>query len=140
MKAASHLYSRQAKHELKVYAKGKLLSLCPIPTYFGVKLDRPTFRHHLETLRKTLSTSVTLLRRLAGSVWSAGAKTLHTAPQSLVYFTAEYCAPVWCCSAHTCLINGVLNDALRIVIGCLPPAPTNHLPIFSRIQPSKLAA
>jgi len=35
-----------------------------------------------------------------------------------VHFTAEYCAPVWCRSAHTHLIDPAINDALRIVTGC----------------------
>ena len=57
---------------------------------------------------------------------------------SIVYSTAEYCAPVWCRSAHTRLIDSVLNDALRIVTGCLRPTPTDHLPVLSGIQPAEL--
>ena len=73
-----------------------------------------------------------------GSGWDAGAKTLRIATLSLVYSTAEYCAPVWCCSAHTRLIESVLNDALRIVTGCLRPTPMDHLPVLSGIQPAEL--
>ena len=73
-----------------------------------------------------------------GSGWGAGAKTLRIATLSLVYSTAEYCAPVWCRSAHTRLINSVLNDALRIVTGCLRPTLTDHLPVLSGIQPAEL--
>ena len=72
-----------------------------------------------------------------GSGWGAGAKTLRIATLSLVYSAAEYCAPVWCRSAHTRLIDSVLNDALRIVTGCLRPTPTDHLPILSGIQPAE---
>ena len=68
----------------------------------------------------------------------AGAKTLRIATLSLVYSTAEYYAPVWCRSAHTRLIDSVLNDALRIVTGCLRPTPTDHLPVLSGIQPAEL--
>ena len=85
-----------------------------------------------------LSSRVTLLRRLVGSGWGAGAKTLRIATLSLVYSTAEYCAPIWCRSAHTRLIDSVLNDALRIVTGCLRPTPTDHLPVLSGIQPAEL--
>ena len=136
---AFHLNNQKAKCELKIFNNGKLLPYCPTPTYLGVKLDRSlTFRHQLEVLRKKLSTRITLLRRLAGSGWGAGAKTLQTAALSLVYSTAEYCAPVWCRSAHTRLIDSVLNDALRIVTGCLRPTPTDYLPIFAGIQPAEL--
>ena len=73
-----------------------------------------------------------------GSGWGAGAKTLRIATLSLVYSTAEYCAPVWCRSTHTRLIDNVLNDALSIVTGCLCPTPTDHLPVLSGIQPAEL--
>ena len=107
--------------------------------FWGAKLDRSlTFRHHLVALRKKLSSRVTLLRRLVGSEWGAGAKTLRIATLSLVYSTAEYCAPVWCRSAHNRFFDSVLNDALRIVTGCLRPTPTDHLPVLSGIQPAEL--
>ena len=137
--AAFYLNNREAKRKLKVYNNGRLLSFCPTPTYLGVKLDRSlTFRHHLVALHKKLFSRVTLLRRLVGSGWGAGAKTLRIANLSLVYSTAEYCAPVWCRSAHTRLIDSVLNDTLCIVTECLRPTPTNHLPILSGIQPAEL--
>ena len=136
---AFHLNNREAKRELNVYNNGKRLPFCPVPTYLGVKLDRSlTFRHHLEALRKKLTTRVALMRRLAGSCWGAGAKTLRTAALSLVYSTAEHCASVWCRSAHTCLIDSVLNDALCIVTGCLRPTPTDYLPVLAGIQPAEL--
>ena len=62
---------------------------------------------------------------------------MQTAALSLVYSTAEYCAPVWCRSAHTRLINSVLNDALCIVTGCLLPTPMDYLPILAGIQPAE---
>ena len=137
--AAFHLNNQETKRELKVYNNDRLLPFCPTATYLGVKLDRSfTFRHHLVALRKKLSSRVTLLRRLVGSEWGAGAKTLRIGALSLVYSTAEYCAPVWCHSAHTRLIDSVLNNALRIVTGCLHPTPMNHLPILSGIHPAEL--
>ena len=56
----------------------------------------------------------------------------------LVYSTAEYCAPVWCCSTHTRLIDSILNDALCIVTGCLRPTPTEDMPVLAGIQPADL--
>ena len=70
------------------------------------------------------------------SGWGAGVKTLRISALSLVYSTAEYCAPVWCRSTHTRLINRIFNDALRIVSGCLRPTPTEDLPLLAGIQPA----
>ena len=137
--AAFHLHNREAEPELKVMNNDRILPFCPVPTYLGVKLDGAlTYRHHLEALRKKLSTRVSLLRRLAGSGWGAGAKTLRTAALSLIYSTAESWAPAWCRSEHTRLIDSVLNVALRIVTGCLRPTPTDNLPVLSGIQPAEL--
>ena len=91
----------------------------------------------LSGIAQKISSRVTQLRRLVGSGWGAGAKTLRIATLPLIYSTAEYCAPVWCRSAHTRLIDSVLNDALRIVTGCLRPTPTDHLPLLSSIQPAE---
>ena len=119
--------------------RGDLMPPCPVPTYLGVKLDRSlTFHHHPVVLRKKLSIRVALLRRLAGSGWGAGAKTLRISALSLVYFTAEYCAPVWCRSTHTRLIDSILNDVLRMATGCLRPTPTEDLPVLAGIQPAEL--
>ena len=137
--AAFHLNNRGAKRELKVYNNGRCLPFYPTFTYLGVKLDRSlTFCHHLVALHKKLSSRVTLLRRLVGSGLIAGAKILRIATLSPVYSTAEYCTSVWCRSAHTRLIDSVLNDALRMVTGCLRLTPTYHLPILSGIQPAEL--
>ena len=137
--AAFYLHNGEAKRELKIYANGKHLPFCPVPTHLGEKLDRSlTFRHRLKILRKKLAPFITLLRRLAGSGWGGGAKTLRTAALSLVYSTADYCAPLWCRSTHTRTIDSVLNDALRIATGCLPPTPTDHRPILLDIQPAEL--
>ena len=136
--AAFHLNNRETKRELNVSNNDKPLSFCPTLTYLGMKLDKSlTFCHHLVAFCKKLFSRVTLLRRLVRSGWGAGPKTLRIAALSLVYSTAEYFKPVWCRSAHTHLINSVLNNALRKVTGCLRPTPTDNLPILAGIQPAE---
>ena len=39
---------------------------------------------------------------------------------------------------HTRLIDSILNDALRIVTGCLRPTPTEDLSVLSGIQSTEL--
>jgi len=85
-----------------------------------------------------MTSHVVLLRRLAGSGWGAGGIPLRIATLSLVHSTAEYCAPVWCRSAHTRLTDPTINDALRIVTGCLRPTPADNLPILAGTQPAEL--
>ena len=63
--AAFHL-NKEAKRELNV-KNNETLPFCSEPKYLGVMLDRSlTYRRHLESLRKTLTSRVALLRRLAG--------------------------------------------------------------------------
>ena len=139
MTAAFRFHNREAKRELKVKNNGKILPFSLVPIYLGVKVGQSAYiSSSLEALRNKLSTRVSLLRRLSGSGRGAGSKTLRTAALSLIYSTAEYCAPAWCRSAHTCLIDSFLNDALRIVTGCLRPTPTDNLPDLSGIQPAEL--
>jgi len=64
--------------------------------------------------------------------------TLRTATLALMYSTAVYCAPVWCRSAHTRLIDPTINDALQTVTGCLHPTPADNLPTLASIQPAEL--
>jgi len=110
--AVFHLNNKEAKRELKVNFNNDTLPFCFEPKYLGVTLDRSlTYRRHLESLRKKLTSHAALLRRLAGSGWGAGATTLRTATLPLVHSTAENCASVWCRSAHTLLIDPAINDS-----------------------------
>jgi len=59
---------------------------------------------------------------------------------ALMHSIAEYCAPVWCHSAHTRLIDHTINDALRIVTGCMRPTPAHNFHILAGIQPVSFAA
>ena len=137
--AAFHLNSKEAKRELKVKYNNEILPFCFEPKYLGVTLDRSlTYRRHLESLRKKLTSRVALLRRLAGSGWGAGAITLRIATLALVHSIAEHFVPVWCRSAHTRLIGPTINDALRIVTGCMRPTPADNLPTHTGIQPAGL--
>jgi len=137
--AAFHLNNKEAKRELEVKYNNEILRFCYEPKYLGVTLDRSlTYRRHLESLRNKLTSRVALLRGLAGSGWGAGATTLRIATLALMHSTAEYRAPVWCRSAHTCLIDPAINDSLRIVTGCPCLTPADNHPILAGIQPAEL--
>ena len=144
--AAFHINKREAKRELKVYNNNftVLFNNKNFTVLFNPYLSwgkTGQIAHVLSPssgiVQKTIA-RVTLLRRLVCSGWSAGAKTLRIPTLSLVYLTAEYCTLVWCRSAHTRFIDSVLNDALRLVTGCLRPTPMDHLPVLSGIQSAEL--
>ena len=138
VESAFHL-NKEAKHELKVKYKNETLPFRSKPKYLRVMLDRSlTYRWHLESLRKKLTSRIALLKRLAGSGWGAGATTLRISTLTLVHLIAEYCPPVWYHSAHTRLINPVINDALQFVTGCLRPTPADNLLTLAGIQPAEL--
>jgi len=137
--AAVHLDNKEAKRERKVNCNIEILPFCPEPKYLGVILNRSlTYRWQLELLRKKPTSCVALLRQLADSGWDARATALRTATLAPVYSTADYCAPVWCSSAHTRLTEPAINDALRTVTGCLLPTPADNVPILASIQLAEL--
>jgi len=107
------------------------------PSYLGVCLDRSLlFRTHLHTLKRKVSSRVALIKRLAGVDWGASFKALRTSCLALAFAPAEYCAPVWCRSAHTKHIDVPLNESMRVITGCLRSTPS-FLPILSGITPSE---
>jgi len=108
------------------------------PSCLGVCLDRSlSFRTHLHTLKKKVSSRVALIKRLAGVGWEASFKALRTSCLALAFAPAENCVPVWCRSAHTKHIDVPLNESMCVITGCLRSTPSSFLPILSDITPSE---
>jgi len=129
--ALFHL-NKEAKRELKVNFNNETLPFYSEPKYLGVTLDRSlTYRRHLESLRKKLTSRVALLKRLACSGWGAGVTTLGTATLALVHSTGLL-------FGAAVLTDPAMNDAVRIVTGCLRPTPADNLPMLAGIQPAEL--
>ena len=136
---AFHLNKKETKCELKVNFNNEALPFCSEPKYLGVTLGRSlTYRRHLAPLGKTLTSRVALLRRLAGLGLCSGETTLRIATSALVHSIAEYCASARRRSAHTHLINPVINDALQTVAECLHPRAADNFPILAGIHPAEL--
>ena len=103
---------------LEVYVEGRPLPFASVPTYLGVKMDRSlTYHHHLESLKIKVASRVALIRKLAGTTWGADAATLRISVLAFVFSTAEYCAPVWCHSSHTHMLDSELNRAMHVITG-----------------------
>jgi hypothetical protein len=104
-----------------------------------VTLDRSsTFNAHLTKTAKKDAARVNLVRKLAGTNWSAGTETLRTASLALVYSTAEYCAPVWLNSVHVSKVDVQLNNTKRIISGTVKATQLQWLPVLANIAPAKL--
>ena len=85
MSSVFHLTNREAKREFSLELNGKPLQFSDTPKYLGITLDRSfTYRRHLESLRKKLSTRVSLIRRLSETTCGACASVLRTATLALV--------------------------------------------------------
>ena len=104
--------------------------------YLGVTLDRSlNYRDHLVKISAKIKTRNNLLQKLTGTTWGAKAETLRTSAMALCYSVAEYCAPVWCRSAHTSMIDSQLNSTMRIISGTIKSTPTQWLPVLCNIAP-----
>jgi len=96
-----HLHNTSATRELSVYLDDLRLRHDCHPTYLGVTLDRTlSYREHLTKTAGKLKNQNNLLIKLAASTWGASANTLQSSALALCYSAAEYCAPVWSCSAQ----------------------------------------
>ena len=87
--------TRRASMGLKLFSKGRFYLFVPNHPTSVKKLDSALmFHRHLESLRKTLTSRVGILRRLARSSWGASATALRTGAFALIHSTAEYCTPI----------------------------------------------
>ena len=111
--ACFHLNNQLANYKLNVLFDGVPLKHNDNPQYLGVTLDRSlTFKSHLKKTAAKVRTRVNMVQHLAGSSWGANAKVLRTSALSLVYSSAEYCAPVWLNSTHVRNVDVQLNIGL----------------------------
>lgn len=131
-----HLDNRQSMAKLDVRFDGDILAHNFTPRYLGVLLDRTlTYKPHLQKLRSKVGTRNNLIRKLSGTSWGANASCLRISSLSLVYSTAEYCAPVWINSTHSKLIDTELNTTMRLISGTVRSTPLNWLPALCDIVP-----
>jgi len=126
------------QEESQTWAESQLQQRNPA-LLFRAEIPRSNFGQvvHVSPTPWVTSQEANITRRTPeAACWGAGATTLRTA--TLALSTAEYCAHVWCRTAQTSLIDPTINDALRIVTGCLRPTPADNLPILAGIQPAEL--
>ena len=134
-----YLNKRESGRQLSVFLDGRPNPIYPksCHMYLDVKLDKQlTYKHYTKALHAKLTAQNNQLRCLAGSTWGASTSTLRTSALAIVHSIEEYAhyaAASWCRSVHARKIEAVLNQTMRINTGCLCPAPTDFLPVLSRI-------
>jgi len=97
-----------------------------------------SFKAHLQKTSAKLKNQNNLLSKLTGTTWGAQASTLRTSALALCYSVAEYCCPVWSRSSHVSLVDSQLNNAMRLLSGCVRPMQTPWLPVLANIAPPAL--
>ena len=124
---------------MKAQINGKLLLCRSEPIYFRVTLGRSlSYRCHLESLHKKLTSRITLLKTTDWNKLKAGADSLRMETPSLLHPDAEHCTSAWSYSAYIHLVDVYIRNVLRTVAGCLSFTPANYQPIFAGIQPVQL--
>lgn len=99
-------------------------------------LDRTlTYKNHCEKTQKKVNTRNGIIRKLVGLKWVADPDTLRISAMALCFSTAEYACPVWRNSVHTRKMDIAINEAGRIIIGCLKPTKKENLYMLSGIAP-----
>ena len=137
--ATYNLNKREAKRELDMFVDSKRLVFQQAPKYIGVRLDRMlNFKQHLEEVAGKVTSTVSLILRLAGTTCGASAKTLRISTQALVFHAAEYGAPVWSRSPHVEKVAVAINSSQQTIPGCLKSTPVFKLPVFAGIAPASL--
>ncbi|VDP02670.1 unnamed protein product [Soboliphyme baturini] len=132
---AFHLDNRLVKEKLAVEFCGQQVH-DKKTKYLGVTLDRTlSFKPYLEKTQQKTKTRINLLRKLAGTSWKAGARTLRTTALAPIYSLVDHCSLVWCHSCHTSELDTQFNEKMRIVIATLKPSQTQLLPILEDIEP-----
>lgn len=76
-----------------------------------------------------------IISKLAESSWGAKALTLRKSALALCYSTAGCCAPVWCQSAHTHLIDCSLNSTMWTISGTVRSTLVPRLSVLCHIAP-----
>ena len=124
-----HLRNRETKRKLDIKWCNKELLHTSHPVYLGVTLDRTlSYKQHIMKVKGKTAARNNILKKLSNTKWGTSPSTIKTTALALSYSTAEYACPVWERSTHAEKIDPVLNEACRLITGCLKPTKVESLP------------
>jgi len=78
-----------------------------------------TYKHHFERTSKKIHTRNELFQKLTESKWGAQPHALQMSVIAFCFSVEEYACEMWGNLAHVKEIDTTINDACRIVTGCL---------------------
>ena len=131
-----HLRNRETKRKLDIKWCNKELLHTSHPVYLGVTLDRTlSYKQHIMKVKGKTAARNNILKKLSNTKWGTSPSTIKTTALALSYSTAEYACPVWERSTHAEKIDPVLNEACRLITGCLKPTKVESLYQLAGIAP-----
>ena len=131
-----YLKNREAKRTLEVKWNNTDLENTPHPKYLGVTVDRTlSYKQHIHNTKMKVTTRNNVLKMLSNSKCGCNASTIRTTTLALSYSAAEYACPVWASSPHASKLDPELNDACRLITGCLRPIHVEELYLLAGIAP-----
>ena len=89
-----HLKNHRPNYRPKIYFNNQqLLRTEANPKYLGVSLDRTlTFKHHLDHLKRKVSSRVALIKRLAGTNWELFPNPTYFSPSTCLCLCRVLCS------------------------------------------------
>jgi len=131
--------THQSQHHPQVSIKGVPIPLNRTPKILGITLDTHlTFGPHIRTTISRATTSLKLLKALAGTTWGFSKETMVATYKACTRPILNYGAPLWQHVASTTNLDKLSvtqNTALRIATGNIRKAAIPHLHVEAGVIP-----
>ena len=115
----------------KVLISGELVALEHNPKLLGVTFDTMyTFSHHVTNTINKSKSKLNVLKAVAGSSWGQEKETMVMLYKTCLRSNLEYAATIWTpsiCETNWTKLAVPENQGLKIAIGCLKMAHTDHI-------------
>ena len=130
--------NRECGKQLNISWNGVKLTHCNLPVYFGVTMDRTlSYKAHIEKTKKKVDRNNKQHHPQTKEL-KMGSHSNHTQVvfSSAMLLSCRVCLP--CVGTHNTCKDTTLNEASRMITGCLKPTNTNSLSVLAEIAPSDI--
>ena len=135
---AFQLRIKEAKRSLNIKWKNSDLENTAHHKYLGIALDMTiSYKEHLlDTPKMKLATWNNIMRKLENYKWGTNVSIIRK--RALALLVANYATTVKSRSKHVHLLDPELNQAYRVITGCLQPTNVEELYFLAGIAPSDI--